>query len=109
MNSEITVQAPIDCLAPTGERFTFYVEIGRPYKTSDGPWACPVKIRGMYDNLADIRGEDSLQTLCLAASLVRSLLTGIIENGGQLLHPNTNDPYELNPTFGSVGKPEQRV
>jgi hypothetical protein len=110
MNSEITVRAAIDCLEPTGERLTLYVEIGKPYKTSDGPWACPVRIRGMYDNLVDIRGQDSLQAFCLAASLVRSLLTGVIENGGQLLHPSSNDPYELDPIFGSVGKPpEQRI
>ena len=107
MNSEITLEAPIDCLAPTGERSTLSVEIGRPYKTSDGPWACPVNIRGLYDNLIDIRGEDSLQALCLAASLVRSLLTGVIENGGRLLHPNTNDSYELDATFGGAGNPRE--
>ena len=103
MTSEFVLQNPIDCLAPTGERFTISVEIGRPYKTEDGPWACPVKIRGLYDNLPDIRGEDALQSLCLAASLVRSLLDGVIGNGNRLLHPNTNDWYELDPTFGAVG------
>jgi hypothetical protein len=105
MTSEIILQAPIDCVAPTGERFTASVEIGRPYRIPDGPWACPVKIRGLHDNLVDIRGEDSLQALCLAASLVRSLLAGVIENGGRLLHPNTNEAYELDATFGSVGDP----
>jgi hypothetical protein len=103
MASEIMLQAPIDYVAPTGERFTALVEIGRPYKIQNGPWACPVKIQGLYDNLADIRGEDSLQALCLATSLVRSLLAGVIESGGRLLHPNTNDSYEIDITFGSVG------
>ena len=104
MTSEIVLQTPIDCLAPSGERFTISVEIGRPYKIGDEPWACPVKIRGLYDNLPDIRGEDALQSLCLAASLARSLLDGAIANGYRLLHPNTNDRYELDSTFGSIGE-----
>jgi hypothetical protein len=105
MTSEIILQSPIDLLAPNGERLTVFVEIGRPYKTSDGPWACPVKIRSLYDNLPDMRGQDSLQSLCLAASLVRSLLAGVIESDGRLLHPNTNDPYDLEVAFGRIGNP----
>lgn len=108
MTSESIVQTAIDCLSATGERFTASVEIGKPYRVPDGHWACPVKIRGLYDNLADITGEDSLQALCLAASLVRSLLGAVIENGGTLLHPNSNDSYELDATFGCVGAAPNR-
>ena len=108
MASENIVQTSIDCVAPTGERFTASVEIGRPYCLPDGHWACSVRIRGLYDNLADIHGEDSLQALCLAASLVRLLLRALMEDGGRLLHPNTNDSYDLDATFGSLGTPSNR-
>jgi hypothetical protein len=95
----------IDCLSSDGERQEVAVEIGRPYKAPEGEWACPVKIRGMYDRLPDVRGEDSLQALCLAASLVRSLLTSFVEAGGRLVTPNTDSAYELKATFGEIGNP----
>jgi hypothetical protein len=103
MASDTIVETIVDCVSPTGERHSVTVEIGRPYKT-DGPWACPVTIRGLYDRLPDVCGEDSLQALCLAASLVRSLLTGVIENGGRLMYPHSDSAFDLNATFGGVGQ-----
>ena len=97
------VETPIDCLGPHNERYTLVVEIGQPYRVQEMEWACPVKIRGLYDRLPDVRGVDSLQALCQAASLVRSLLEGYLENGGKLVHAQTNDSYELGPTFSLVG------
>jgi hypothetical protein len=78
------------------------VEIGQPYQVAEGEWACPVKIRGLYDSLCDIHGQDSLQTLCLAASLVRSL-TAFVKGGGRMMFPNTDHAYDLNAIFGHVG------
>ena len=97
------VETPIDCLGPKDERYTLVVQIGQPYRVQEMEWACPVKIRGLYDRLPDVRGVDSLQALCQAASLVRSLLEGYVENGGKLVHVSTNDTYELEPTFSGVG------
>ena len=97
------VETPIDCLGPNDQRYTLVVEIGQPYRVQEMEWACPVKIRGLYDRLPDVRGVDSLQALCQAASLVRSLLEGYVENGGKLVHVDTNDTYALEPTFSAVG------
>jgi hypothetical protein len=59
-------------------------------ETPERDSACPVAIRGMYDNLADIHGEDSLQALCLAASLVRTLIAGFVSDGGKLSFPDSD-------------------
>jgi hypothetical protein len=67
MTYENIVKTPIDCLGSKGERYTLVVELGRPYRVSTVEWACPVKIRGLYDRLPDVRGGDALQALCLAA------------------------------------------
>src|SRR5258705_9849211 len=101
MNAVVTTR--LDCFSPDGERREVIVEIGQPYQAPEGEWACPVKIRGLYDSLCDIHGQDSLQALCLAASLVRSLLTGFVEGGGRIMFPNTDYAYDLNATFGQVG------
>jgi hypothetical protein len=101
MNAVITTR--LDCFSPDGERHEVVVEIGRPYQAPEGEWACPVEIRGLYDGVRDIHGEDSLQALCLAASLVRSLLSSFVEGGGKIMSPNTDYPYDLNATFGQIG------
>lgn len=103
MNANPVVTARLDCLTPDGERREVVVEIGHPYQVPEGQWACPVKIRGLYDRLRDIRGQDSLQALCLAASLVRTLLTAFVAGGGRIMFTNTDDAYELNAIFGNVG------
>jgi hypothetical protein len=106
MPDENIVESAIDCVGPNGERYRIVVELGRPYRASSGEWACPVKIRGLYDRLPDVRGEDALQALCLAASLARSLLEGYVETGGRLVHPETNSDYGLKNTFSRVGDAE---
>ena len=101
MNAVVTTK--LDCFSPEGDHREVVVEIGRPYQAAEGEWACPVKIRGLYDHLCDIHGQDSLQALCLAVSLVRSLLTGYVEGGGRVMFPNTECAYDLNAIFGHVG------
>ena len=83
--SDLVVTTNVDCVSPLGERRQVTVEIGRPYRAPEGEWACPVAVRGLHNRLPDVRGEDSLQALCLAASLVRMLLAGFIEDGGKIL------------------------
>ena len=101
--SEIVATTTLDCVNPLGERQQVTVEIGRPYRAPEGEWACPVAMRGLYNSLPDVRGEDSLQALCLAASLVRMLLTGFVEDGGKIFFLNTDSEYDLESTFSRVG------
>jgi len=91
------------CIRPNGDRVLVTAEIGRPYDTGAGDWACPVSLRGLYDRLADIYGVDSLQALCLAASLVRKLLTSFVDDGGRVLHPEDESEVDFNATFSGIG------
>jgi hypothetical protein len=91
------------CIRPNGDRVLVIAEIGRPYDTGAGDWACPVSLRRLYDRLTDIRGVDSLQALCLAASLLRNLLTSFVDDGGRVLHPEDESEVDINATFSGVG------
>ena len=101
--SEIIATTTLDCVNSLGERHQVTVEIGRPYQAPEGEWACPVGMRGFHNSLPDVRGEDSLQALCLAASLVRMLLTGFVADGGRIFFLNSDSEYDLDATFSGVG------
>ena|ERR1017187_3720858 len=68
----------------SGERVSMSVEIGQPHKASDGVWHTPVALHGLDGRLSDICGEDSLQSLCLAAELVHTRLAAVVESGERL-------------------------
>ncbi|MGD0948829.1 MAG: hypothetical protein ABSA52_15565 [Candidatus Binatia bacterium] len=91
------------CIRPNGDRVLVTAEIGRLYDSGAGDWACPVTLRGLYDRLTDIHGVDSLQALCLAASLVRKLLTSFVDDGGRVLHPEDESEVDFNATFSGIG------
>jgi hypothetical protein len=74
-----------------GKRVTMCVEIGQPHKTSDGVWHTPVALHGLDGRLSDICGEDSLQSLCLAAELVHSRLAAVIKSGERLVDRDGRD------------------
>lgn len=101
--TEIVATTTLDCVNSSGEHKQVVIEIGRPYQVSQGEWACPVAMRGLYNRLADIHGIDSLQALCQAASLVRMLLTGFIEDGGKIFYLNSDSEFEIDSTFSGVG------
>ena len=89
----------------TGEEVLVVAELGPLYQQSDGVWRCPVKLAGLHNRLADIAGEDSLQALCLGASLVRHLLEDVVQKGGKVLHRSDRSEYPLEATFGRIGEP----
>jgi hypothetical protein len=55
--------------------------IGQPYQKGDGSWACPIQLKGLFENLSDVSGEDSFQALMLAQNLARTLLNALAEKG----------------------------
>ncbi len=105
---QIVATSTVDCVNSAGERNQVIVEIGLPYRAPDrapeGEWACPVAMHGLHNSLPDVRGEDSLQAICLAASLVRMLLASFVEDGGKIFFPNSDSEYDLNATFSNVGR-----
>src|ERR1044072_2493761 len=92
------------CVRATGERREVAAELGRPYQTQAGDWACPVSLEPLHQRLADVHGLDSLQALCLAASLVRNLLTGFRDEGGRILQLQDGADFDLNSTFSGIGR-----
>jgi hypothetical protein len=76
------------------------VRIGRPYEVRDGEWACPVETVGLHGRHPDVRGTDSLQSLCLASALVRFLLEDFVAKGGEVLHPEDRTAVTLSAVFG---------
>ena len=57
------------------------LRIGQPYQNDDGSWACPIQLKGLFDELSDVSGEDSFQALMLAQNLARTLLNALTEKG----------------------------
>jgi hypothetical protein len=43
-----------------------------------------MELRGLYEGLMPVRGEDSLQALCLALGLAGKLLRGFVAEGGKV-------------------------
>ena len=72
-------------LKSSGERSTICVEIGLPYSSTEGYWGTPVALHGLDEQLNDIFGEDSLQSLSLALSIVHRRFKDLIESGDKLI------------------------
>jgi hypothetical protein len=88
----------------TGEEMFVTAALGRPYQAPTGEWRCPVQLTGLHERLTEMAGDDSLQALCMAASLVRSLLESVVEEGGQVLDAASRSEYPLDAVFGRVGR-----
>ncbi|WP_266183195.1 hypothetical protein [Dyella humicola] len=88
---------------PNGDLFEIRIEIGAPYswQGDEDEWACPVKLHPLYPNLRDIHGGSSLQALCLAISLAKSLLDAFLEKGGELTY-GENGTFDVNAVFGTT-------
>ena len=72
-------------IRPNGEKIHIVVAVGIPYQNNEyDSWACPVKIEGLHEKLADQHGIDSWQALRLAQKLIESMLSHFIEKGGKL-------------------------
>jgi hypothetical protein len=84
----------IDAVSSDGKAFVIELEIGTPYQRETGEWACPVALRGLYERLAEARGVDSFQSLCMAISLAQDLLRSFRDNGGKLLVESEDFPLE---------------
>lgn len=73
------------CVEPNGQRRLVEIEIGRPYLVSSDQARCPVRMRGLYDDLGVVAGGSTLQALSLALLLIGNLLTRFVQRGGRVL------------------------
>ena len=88
----------------TGDETLVRAAVGVPYQAPTGEWRCPVRLTGLHEGHPDMAGADSLQALCMAASLVRSLLESVVEEGGRVLDAASRSDYPLDAVFGRVGR-----
>ena len=89
---------------PDGERITISLQVGCPVRVTNTEgveeWACPISLEPLHPRLHDAHGGTSLQSLCLALSLVLDLLSKFVEDGGKLIHDDGTE-YALSPlAFG---------
>jgi hypothetical protein len=91
-------------ITATSEETFVTAAIGQPYRAATGEWLCPVRLTGLHERLPDMAGADSLQALCMAASLVRSLLEAVVDEGGRVLDAASRSEYPLDAVFGRVGR-----
>ena len=99
MKTDVIVRTRFEYVVPGQPAQDIHIEIYRPYQAATGVWACPADIRGLYPELAAMRGEDAFQALTLALDLVRRLLEDAVSQGATLRYPGTSDNVPLEAYF----------
>jgi hypothetical protein len=68
-----------------GRSVEITVAVGTPYNDGDlNSWACPLKVEGLFNNLADMHGRDPSQAFRRARKFVIWLLYGFLDKGGRI-------------------------
>ena len=80
---------------PDGSKRAVRLRVGKPYQISKSEWACPVELNGFEPRYPDIRGNDSMQALNLALSLVWQRLEDFLDKGGKLFDREGGHHYTL--------------
>jgi len=83
-----------DLLLPNENRVRLKVCFGPIYQ-ADGSYRCPVRFEGWGSQPPDIFGVDSLQAFLLAVTCMNSILRNLIDRGGRVLFPDTNEDMPL--------------
>ncbi|MBI1682508.1 DUF6968 family protein [Caulobacter hibisci] len=90
----------LEAIAPDGRRFPLTIGVGTPYLDDElMTWRCPVEVRPLHQKLIDQTGSDSLQALCLAMRLSKTLLEDFVARGGKLLMDG--EVFRFEPYFGA--------
>ena len=83
---ELIAERTIYAIDKDSRGFEIRIMIGKPYRTEseNESWACPVAAVGLRGRLPDMVGVDSWQALMLARSILRTVLTIFLDDGGRL-------------------------
>jgi hypothetical protein len=73
-------------VSASGDELSFVVGVGQPRRQPTGEWACPTLWHDVQEPRL-IYGDESLQALGLALSLIRQRLEDFLEKGGRLFLP----------------------
>jgi hypothetical protein len=90
------------CVYPDGTQVHVVARLASPTRRRDGTWASTFVVEGLHD-AQEMTGEDSLQALCMAMSMVRALLERFEAQGGTVLDAETLSPFPIEATFGLMG------
>lgn len=100
---KVIAERPVILVHSDGRRVPGRVWIGLPERLEAEVMAmCPVGIDGLHDGLSPIAGTDTLQALLLATRLAATLLRDFQDKGGRVLHPEDDEPIDLEAYFGTV-------
>lgn len=92
----------ITAVGAEGQVFPLDIAVGVPFVSErHRTWACALTLHPLWPEPAEIAGEDSLQALCLALRVARSMLDSFCEDGGQLLFDD-GAPFPLDTYFGAT-------
>jgi hypothetical protein len=102
--SDVIARLDIVATLPGGEPRPVHVWVGTPGQGPTGEWSCPAGLDGLHDELGAMRGEDALHALCMAFSLLATLLRDHVAKGGRLQLPG-GEEFPLEAYFGWLGVP----
>jgi hypothetical protein len=86
-----------------GGRMNVTARLARPHRLAEDEYACAVALDGLHENLPEIHAVSSLQAVCLAASLLRNVLSDFVERGGRLKYGETDEDVDIAACFGNIG------
>ena len=82
---ELIASIALTAVPATGDAFAFTIALHTPYCDDQGIWRCAATMEPLQKRLSPAAGADSLQAICLAIALVRSLLEAFQDDGGTFL------------------------
>ena len=90
------------CVRPDGTELHTVARLASPRRRADGLWVSAFAVDELHD-AQEMAGEDSLQALCMAASMIRALLERFTAQGGRVLSPEDRSDFPIDATFGLMG------
>jgi uncharacterized protein DUF6968 len=90
------------CVYPDGTEVHAVARLASPTRRGDGLWVSTFAVDTLHDP-QEMVGEDSLQALCMAMSMIRALLERFVEQGGRVLSPEDRTDFPIEATFGLMG------
>jgi hypothetical protein len=91
------------CVRPDGSELHTVARLASPRRRADGLWVSAFAIDDIHE-AQEMAGEDSLQALCMATSMIRALLERFVAQGGRVLSPEDRSDFPIHATFGLMGE-----
>jgi hypothetical protein len=91
----------------TGVCVPISIEIGEPYKTTNGLWRTPITVHGLDGRLPDICCEDLLESQFSALEMINRRLVSIIDSGDGLID-SEGAKFPIETYFPKTGGPKTK-